>query len=263
MKAMLLESPRGLIPGVRVGVPWLGFTCGTCGYCREGRENLCESARFTGYDFDGSFAEEAVADARYCFPIPEGYPDIQAAPLLCAGLIGYRAYRMTGDAPRLGLFGFGSAAHILTQVARKDGREVLAFTRAGDGESQAFAREFGASWAGAVEDSPALPLDAAIVFAPAGELVPRALALTRAGGVVVCAGIHMSPIPSFPYELLWRERVLRSVANLTRKDALEFLRLAPRIPVQTAVELFPLASANEALSALRSGRVRGSAVLGL
>ena len=251
----------GLVPGTRVGVPWLGFTCGQCPYCRGGRENLCEGARFTGYDLDGGFAEVAVADARYCFPIPAGYPDLEAAPLLCAGLIGYRAFRMTDDAPVLGFFGFGSAAHILTQVARKTGRTVFAFTRRGDAPAQAFARELGASWAGAVEDSPPEPLDAAILFAPAGELVPRALALVRPGGVVVCAGIHMSAIPSFPYELLWHERVLRSVANLTRVDGQEFLRLAPRIPVHTEVEVFPLAAANEALSALRAGRIRGSAVL--
>lgn len=250
-----------LARGVRVGVPWLGSTCGTCVHCRNRRENLCESARFTGYDVDGGFAEGLVADARYCFPIPEHYPDLQAAPLLCAGLIGYRAFRMTGDAQRLGLFGFGSAAHILTQVARKAGREVLAFTRSADHEAQAFARELGAAWAGAVEDSPPSLLDAAIIFAPAGELVPRALALTRAGGSVVCAGIHMSAIPSFPYELLWGERVLRSVANLTRADAREFLRLAPEVPVRTEVEVFPLTAANEALEAVRAGKTRGSVVL--
>lgn len=251
----------GLGPGARVGVPWLGFTCGRCDYCRSGRENLCAAARFTGYDIDGGFAEEAVADARYCFPIPEGYPDLEAAPLLCAGLIGYRAFRMTGNAPRLGLFGFGSAAHILTQVAIKLGREVLAFTRGGDETAQAFARQLGAAWAGAVEDSPPDLLDGAILFAPAGELVPRALALTRPGGVVVCAGIHMSAIPSFPYELLWQERVLRSVANLTRADGTEFLRLAPEVPVHTQIERFPLEAANEALLALRQGRILGSAVL--
>ena len=252
---------RGLTVGARVGVPWLGWTCGTCVYCAEGRENLCERPRFTGYDLDGGFAELAVADARYCFPLPAGYPDLQAAPLLCAGLIGYRAFRMAGEVRRLGFFGFGSAAHILTQVALGVGREVFAFTRAGDTEAQAFARQLGASWAGAVEDDPPSPLDAAILFAPAGELVPRALALTKPGGVVVCAGIHMSAIPSFPYELLWHERVLRSVANLTRVDGEEFLRLAPQVPVRTEVEVFPLASANEALAALRAGRIRGSAVL--
>jgi alcohol dehydrogenase, propanol-preferring len=251
----------GLTVGGRVGVPWLGWTCGACAYCAGGRENLCERARFTGYDLDGGFAERAVADARFCFPIPPGYPDLQAAPLLCAGLIGYRAFRMTGDARCLGFFGFGSAAHILTQVARNLGREVFAFTRRGDLEAQGFARHLGASWAGASEDTPPAPLDAAILFAPAGELVPRALALTKPGGVVVCAGIHMSAIPSFPYGLLWRERVLRSVANLTRQDGEEFLRLAPQVPVRTEVEVFPLASANEALDALRAGRIRGSAVL--
>jgi alcohol dehydrogenase, propanol-preferring len=252
---------RGLTVGARVGVPWLGWTCGTCAYCAEGRENLCERARFTGYDLDGGFAERAVAEARFCFPIPPAYPDLQAAPLLCAGLIGYRAFRMTGDARRLGFFGFGSAAHILTQVARNLGREVFAFTRRGDLEAQAFARQLGAVWAGASEDTPPSPLDAAILFAPVGELVPRALALTKPGGTVVCAGIHMSAIPSFSYELLWRERVLRSVANLTRQDGDEFLRLAPQVPVRTEVEAFPLASANEALAALRAGRIRGSAVL--
>ena len=251
----------GLGSGARVGVPWLGFTCGTCDYCRSGKENLCAAARFTGYDIDGGFAEETVADARYCFPIPEGYPDLEAAPLLCAGLIGYRAFRMSGNARRLGLFGFGSAAHILTQVAIKLGREVYAFTRGGDETAQAFARTLGATWAGAVEDSPRELLDAAILFAPAGELVPRALALTRPGGVVVCAGIHMSAIPSFPYELLWQERVLRSVANLTRADGQEFLRLAPEVPIHTQVERFPLEAANEALAALRQGRILGSAVL--
>lgn len=259
--AEAVGETRGLGPGARVGVPWLGWTCGSCAHCAGGRENLCERARFTGYDIDGGFAEYAVADARYCFPIPVGYPDLQAAPLMCAGLIGYRAFRMTGDAKRVGLFGFGSAAHILTQVALHLGREVFAFTRAGDIEAQAFARRLGASWAGAVEDDPPSLLDAAILFAPAGELVPRALALASPGGVVVCAGIHMSAIPSFPYELLWRERVLRSVANLTRADGEEFLRLAPQVPVRTEVEVFPLASANEALAALRAGRIRGSAVL--
>jgi propanol-preferring alcohol dehydrogenase len=259
--AEAVGATRGLGPGARVGVPWLGWTCGSCAHCIGGRENLCERARFTGYDIDGGFAEYAVADARYCFSIPAGYPDLQAAPLLCAGLIGYRAFRMTGDAKRLGLFGFGSAAHILTQVALHLGREVLAFTRAGDTEAQAFARQLGASWAGAVDEDPPSVLDAAILFAPAGELVPRALSLTSPGGVVVCAGIHMSAIPSFPYELLWRERVLRSVANLTRADGEEFLRLAPQVPVRTEVEVFPLASANEALAALRAGQIRGSAVL--
>lgn len=247
--------------GARVGVPWLGWTCGECSACRERRENLCERARFTGYDIDGGFAEYAVADARYCFPIPDGYTDRHAAPLLCAGLIGYRSFRMTGEAKRIGLFGFGSAAHILAQVARTLDREVYAFTRAGDADGHVFARSLGASWAGAVEENPPAPLDAAILFAPVGDHVPRALELTRPGGTVVCAGIHMSDIPSFPYRLLWQERVLRSVANLTRRDGAEFFALASRIRIHTEVEAFPLESANEALAALRAGRVRGSAVL--
>jgi propanol-preferring alcohol dehydrogenase len=251
----------GLSPGQRVGVPWLGFTCGDCEWCQGGAENLCPRARFTGYELDGGYAEYATADARYCFPIPEGYPDLQAAPLLCAGLIGYRALGMVGRALKVGFFGFGSAAHILTQVARHQGREVFAFTRKGDLEAQDFARGLGAGWAGAVEDSPPGPLDAALLFAPAGELVPRALALVRPGGTVVCAGIHMSDIPSFPYRLLWGERVLRSVANLTREDGRAFLELAPKVPVRTEVQVFPLEAANEALSALRAGRIRGSAVL--
>jgi propanol-preferring alcohol dehydrogenase len=251
----------GLRPGARVGVPWLGGTCGSCDYCRSGRENLCPHARFTGYQLDGGYAEYAVAEARFCFPIPEGYPDLQAAPLLCAGLIGYRAFRLAGDARRLGFFGFGSAAHILAQVARHEGREVYAFTRKGDAEAQAFARELGAAWTGAVEDAPPALLDAAILFAPVGEHVPRALALVRPGGTVVCAGIHMTDIPSFPYRLLWGERVLRSVANLTREDGRAFLRLAPLVPVRTEVEVFPLEEANAALAALRAGRIRGSAVL--
>ena len=252
-----------LQPGQRVGVPWLGFTCGECEKCRDGAENLCPRARFTGYQLDGGYAEYATADARYCFPIPDGYPDFQAAPLLCAGLIGYRALGMAGPARRIGFFGFGSAAHILTQVACHQGREVYAFTRKADLEAQAFARELGARWAGAVEDSPPVLLDAALLFAPAGELVPRALALVRPGGIVVCAGIHMSDIPSFPYRLLWGERVLRSVANLTREDGRAFLELAPRVPVRTEVQVFPLEAANEALAALRAGRIRGSAVLAI
>jgi propanol-preferring alcohol dehydrogenase len=251
----------GLRAGQRVGVPWLGFTCGGCDECRGGRENLCPQARFTGYQIDGGYAEYATADARFCFPIPEGYPDLQAAPLLCAGLIGYRALGMAGEARRIGLFGFGSAAHILTQVARHQDREVYAFTRKGDSEAQAFARGLGACWAGAVEDTPPVPLDAALLFAPAGELVPRALALVRPGGSVVCAGIHMSDIPSFAYRLLWGERVLRSVANLTREDGRAFLELAPRLGVRTEVQAFGLEAANEALNALRAGRIRGSAVL--
>jgi alcohol dehydrogenase, propanol-preferring len=247
--------------GRRVGVPWLGWTDGTCRYCTSGRENLCDAARFTGYDLDGGYAEHAVADERFCFPIPEAYPDVQAAPLLCAGLIGYRSLRMAGEAERLGLYGFGASAHIVAQVARHQGRRVFAFTRAGDEETQAFARSLGAEWAGAVGDPAPDELDAAIVFAPVGELVPAALRATAKGGVVVCAGIHMSDIPSFPYELLWGERVVRSVANLTRRDGEEFLALAPQVPVRTEVETHPLEQANEALDRLRAGRVRGAAVL--
>jgi propanol-preferring alcohol dehydrogenase len=247
--------------GRRVGVPWLGWTDGTCRYCTSGRENLCDAARFTGYDLDGGYAEYAVADERFCFPIPEGYPDEQAAPLLCAGLIGHRSLRAAGDAEQLGLYGFGASAHIVAQVARHEGRRVFAFTRAGDEEGQAFARSLGAEWAGAVGDPAPEELDAAIIFAPAGELVPAALRATAKGGVVVCAGIHMSDIPSFPYDLLWGERVVRSVANLTRRDGEEFLALAPRIPVRTEVETHPLEQANEALDRLRSGRIRGAAVL--
>jgi propanol-preferring alcohol dehydrogenase len=242
-------------------VPWLGWTDGTCGYCRSGRENLCDHARFTGYDIDGGYAERAVADERFCFPIPEGYPDLQAAPLLCAGLIGYRALAMAGDAERLGLYGFGAAAHIIAQVALHEGRRVFAFTRAEDEESQAFARSLGAEWAGDALAPGPEELDAAIIFAPVGGLVPAALAATAKGGVVVCAGIHMSDIPSFPYELLWGERVLRSVANLTRDDGERFMALAPKVPVRTEVEAFPLARANEALERLRSGRVRGSVAI--
>jgi propanol-preferring alcohol dehydrogenase len=251
----------GLRSGTRVGVPWLGFTCGSCAFCRSGQENLCTASRFTGYDLDGGYAEQVVADARFCFPLPERYPDLQAAPLLCAGLIGHRALGMTGEAARLGLFGFGSAAHILTQVARHQGREVFAFTRRGDTPAQALARELGATWAGASEDDPPVTLDAAILFAPVGEHVPRALALVRPGGSVVCAGIHMSDIPAFPYRLLWGERVLRSVANLTREDGRAFLRLASAFPLRVEVEAFPLEQANAALDALRAGRIRGSAVL--
>jgi propanol-preferring alcohol dehydrogenase len=247
--------------GERVGVPWLGWTCGTCRFCRSGRENLCARARFTGYQIDGGFAERTVADARYCFPIPEGYPDLQAAPLLCAGLIGYRSLSMAGDARRLGLYGFGAAAHIVAQVARHQGRRVFAFTRADDHEAQRFALSLGAEWAGDALGSPPEPLDAAILFAPVGELVPAALRAVEPGGVVVCAGIHMSDIPSFPYRILWEERVVRSVANLTRRDGEEFLALAPRVPVRTEVQTFPLADANAALAQLRAGGVRGAAVL--
>jgi len=247
--------------GDRVGVPWLGWTCGECRHCRAGRENLCDRARFTGYDLDGGFAELCVADERFCFPIPDGYPDLEAAPLLCAGLIGHRTLRMAGDAERIGIYGFGAAAHIVCQVARHEGRRVFAFTRPGDTDAQAFARELGAEWAGDSGDPPPEELDAALIFAPAGELVPAALRAVGKGGTVVCGGIHMSDIPSFPYELLWSERTLRSVANLTRRDGEEFLALAPQVPVHTEVEPFPLEQANEALGRLRAGRLRGAAVL--
>ncbi len=247
--------------GRRLGGPWRGWTCGRCRSCVSGRENLCESARFTGYDLDGGYAEVAVADERFCFPIPEGYPDLQAAPLLCAGLIGYRALRLAGDAERLGLYGFGAAAHIVAQVARHEGRRLFGFVRPGDEAAGAFARELGCEWAGPSDGPAPEELDAAIVFAPVGELVPAALRALARGGVVVCAGIPMSDLPSFPYELLWHERVVRSVANLTRRDGEEFLALAPRVPVRTEVEAFPLAQANEALDRLRRGEVRGAAVL--
>ncbi|HYY20546.1 MAG TPA: zinc-dependent alcohol dehydrogenase family protein [Thermoleophilaceae bacterium] len=247
--------------GDRVGVPWLGWTCGECRYCLSGRENLCPRARFTGYQRDGGYAEQASADERFCFPIPEGYPDLQAAPLLCAGLIGYRALRMTGDAERLGLYGFGAAAHIVCQVALHQGRRVFAFTRAEDEEAQSFAREVGAEWAGDALGPPPEELDAAIIFAPVGELVPAALRAVAPGGVVVCGGIYMSELPAMSYDLLWGERVLRSVANLTRADGEEFMSLAPRIPVRTTVEGRPLTEANDALDRLRAGRVRGAEVL--
>ncbi|HWF73098.1 MAG TPA: zinc-dependent alcohol dehydrogenase family protein [Solirubrobacteraceae bacterium] len=247
--------------GRRVGVPWLGWTCGVCRYCRSGLENLCERARFTGRDVDGGFAEYAVADERFCFPIPEGFPDSQAAPLLCAGLIGYRSLRMCGEARRLGFYGFGASAHILVQVADRQGREVFAFTRPGDEAGQAFAREMGAAWAGGSDDAPPEPLDAAIIFAPDGELVPAALRAVRPAGVVVCGGIHMSDIPSFPYDILWGERTLRSVANLTRHDGTEFLALAPEIPVHTRVTEYPLEDTGRALEDLRHGRFRGAAVI--
>ncbi len=255
------EGVSGLSVGDRVGVPWLGWTCGDCAPCRAGSENLCDAARFTGYQLPGGFAEATVADARYCFPIPAGYPDLQAAPLLCAGLIGYRALRLAGEGRRLGLYGFGAAAHIVIQLAQHEGREVLAFTREGDLASQRFARALGASHAGSASAAPPAPLDAAIIFAPVGALVPAALRAVRKGGVVVCAGIHMSEIPAFPYELLWGERVLRSVANLTRRDGEEFLALAPRVPVRTTVTPFPLEEAGRALDALRAGRLEGAAVI--
>jgi alcohol dehydrogenase, propanol-preferring len=247
--------------GDRIGVPWLGYADGTCRYCLAGRENLCDAARFTGYQLDGGYAGYASAHHHFCFPIPEGYPDLQSAPLLCAGLIGYRSLVATGDAERLGLYGFGASAHIVAQVAAHQGRKIFAFTRDGDEEGQDFARELGAAWAGGSDGMPPEELDAAIIFAPVGALVPTALRAVAKGGVVVCAGIHMSDIPSFPYEILWGERVVRSVANLTRKDGEEFLALAPKVPVRTEVATFPLEEANEALSALRSGKIRGAAVL--
>jgi alcohol dehydrogenase, propanol-preferring len=247
--------------GRRVGIPWLGWADGECRYCLTGRENLCDRARFTGYQVDGGYAEYAVADEGFCFELPESYEDLQAAPLLCAGLIGYRALTLAGDGERLGLYGFGASAHIIAQVARFQGRRVFAFTRAGDEAGQAFARELGAEWAGSSDEVPPEELDAAIIFAPVGALVPTALRATAKAGVVVCSGIHMTDIPSFPYELLWGERVVRSVANLTRRDGHEFLELAPRVPVRTQIEAFPLEQANEALERLRLGGLRGSAVL--
>jgi propanol-preferring alcohol dehydrogenase len=261
----VVASPGGTIDGlgvgVRVGIPWLGWTCGRCRYCRTERENLCDRARFTGRDIDGGFAELTVADRRYCFPLPDEYSDLAAAPLLCAGLIGYRALRLAGDAERIGLYGFGAAAHIVAQVARFEGRRVFAFTRPGDTETQAFAQSLGAVWAGGSLDRPPEELDAAIVFAAAGELVPTALAALAKGGVVVCAGIHMSPIPGFDYDLLWGERAVRSVANLTRRDAIEFLALAPRVPIRTEVHRYPLAATARALEDLRAGRFSGAAVV--
>jgi propanol-preferring alcohol dehydrogenase len=255
------EGVEDFTIGMRVGVPWLGYTDGTCFYCREGRENLCDHPRFTGYQIDGGYAQYTVADARYVFPIPEGYSNAEAAPLLCAGLIGYRSLKLAGPGKRLGIYGFGAAAHIVAQVARYEGREVYAFTRPGDSRAQDFARELGAVWIGGSDEMPPEPLDAAIIFAPAGALVPAALRAVRKGGVVVCGGIHMSDIPSFPYEILWEERVLRSVANLTRDDAREFLALAPKVPVKTTVVPMPLASANDALKRLREGELTGAAVL--
>jgi len=255
------SAVTGVAVGDRVGVPWLGWTCGHCQYCRSGRENLCDGARFTGYHIDGGYAEYAAADHRFCFPIPAGFADLHAAPLLCAGLIGYRSLRMTGEAERLGLYGFGAAAHIVIQVARHQGRRVYAFTSPGDTAAQEFARTLGAVWAGDSLQAPPDPLDAAIIFAPVGGLVPAALRAVVKGGVVVCGGIHMSEIPAFSYDLLWGERVLRSVANLTREDAREFLSLAPAIPVHSEVRSFPLGEANAALDTLRAGGLRGTAVL--
>src|SRR5579884_4218780 len=247
--------------GRRLGIPWLGWTDGSCRYCTSGRENLCPAARFTGYDLDGGYAEWVVADERYCLPLPDGYDDLQVAPLLCAGLIGYRSLRLTGDAERLGLYGFGASAHIVAQVARHQGRRLFGFVRHGDEEGRQFALELGCEWAGWSDEPAPEELDAAILFAPAGELVPAALRALDRGGSVVCAGIHMSAIPSFPYELLWEERSIRSVANLTRQDGEEFLALAPRVPVRTEVQVFPLEQANEALARLRAGEIRGAAVL--
>jgi alcohol dehydrogenase, propanol-preferring len=247
--------------GARVGVPWLGWTCGTCEYCRTGRENLCDLARFTGYTLDGGYAECTVADQRYCFPIPDPYSDAEAAPLLCAGLIGYRSLAKTGRARRVGIYGFGAAAHIVTQVARFQEREIYAFTKRGDHLGQQFARSLGVAWAGDSETLPPEKLDAAIIFAPAGELVPLALKAVAKGGTVVCGGIHMSDIPAFPYDLLWEERTVCSVANLTRRDGEEFFALAPRVPVRTTVQTFALSEANEALDRLRAGQIRGAAVL--
>ena len=259
--AGLGEGVTELSVGERVGVPWLGGSCGRCQYCTSGRENLCDAARYTGYQIDGGFAEMCAADVRFCFPIPDGYPDLQAAPLLCAGLIGYRALSMAGDGRRLGFYGFGAAAHILIQVARYRSREVYAFTRPGDSAAQEFARSLGALWAGSSEEPPPELLDAAIIFAPVGELVPLALRAVVKGGIVVCAGIHMSDIPSFPYSILWHERVIRSVANLTRRDGEEFLALAPKVPVKTQVTPYPLERANDALNDLRAGRFTGAAVV--
>jgi propanol-preferring alcohol dehydrogenase len=255
------EGAERFAPGERVGVPWLGWTCGECRYCASGRENLCDRARFTGYDIDGGFAELAVADERFCFPLPAGYPDEQAAPLLCAGLIGYRALRLTGDAERLGLYGFGASAHILCQVAAHEGRRVFAFTREGDSAGQAFARELGAEWAGASGQAPPEQLDGAIVFAPVGALMTEALRVSAKGARIVSAGIHMSDIPSFPYAQLWGERSLASVANLTRRDGEELLEFAPRVPIRTEVEVRPLEEANEAIDSIRTGALRGAAVL--
>jgi propanol-preferring alcohol dehydrogenase len=251
----------GFARGDRVGIPWLGYACGECEFCRAGRENLCPRARFTGYQIDGGYAEQALADARFCFHLPEGYDDLHAAPLLCAGLIGYRAYRMAGAAPRIGIYGFGAAAHIVAQVALHQGRDVYAFVRPDDHAAAKFAQQIGVTWAGWSVEAPPQTLDAALIFAPAGALVPEALSRTRPGGVVVCAGIHMSDIPSFPYKLLWEERTVRSVANLTRADARDFLDLASTVPLRTSVHPYPLPDANDALRDLRSGQLTGAAVL--
>ncbi len=257
------EGVEGLAEGQQVGVPWLGWTCGQCRYCSNGRENLCGQARFTGYTIDGGYAEYTVADQRYCLPVPESYEPVAAAPLLCAGLIGHRCLRMAGDARRLGLYGFGAAAHIVVQVARWEGRRLYAFTRPGDGESQRFALRMGAEWAGDSDELPPEELDAAIIFAPVGALVPAALEAVARGGTVVCGGIHMSDIPRFPYELLWGERTVRSVANLTRQDGLDFMQIAPRVPVRTETRRYALEEANQALGDLREGRLEGAAVLAI
>jgi propanol-preferring alcohol dehydrogenase len=255
------EGVEGFAAGDRVGIPWLGWTCGRCAFCRSGQENLCPEARFTGYQIDGGYADYTVADARYCFPIHGAYTDAEATPLLCAGLIGYRSLSMAGDAERLGVYGFGAAAHIVAQVARFQGRRLFAFTRAGDAPAQAFAGRLGAEWVGGSDEAPPEPLDAAIIFAPVGALVPAALRAIRPGGTVVCGGIHMSDIPAFPYDILWREKKIVSVANLTRRDGEEFLELAPRVPVKTEIETFSMAEANEALRRLREGELTGAAVL--
>jgi len=255
------EGVKGFKIGDRVGVPWLGWTCGNCADCRHGRENLCDQAKFTGYTLDGGYAEYSVADQRFCFPIPDSYSDIEAAPLLCAGLIGYRSLVKAGDARRLGIYGFGAAAHIITQVAKYQQRDIYAFVRPGDEEAKQFALKLGAVWAGGSNEMPPVKLDAAIIFAPAGELVPQALKAIGKGGTVVCGGIHMSDIPTFPYSILWEERSVCSVANLTRRDGEEFLALAPKVPVRTEVQTFPLEEANEALDRLRSGKIQGAAVL--
>jgi propanol-preferring alcohol dehydrogenase len=252
---------EGVEIGARMGVPWLGRTCGACAYCARGQENLCDNAEFTGYNIDGGYAEYVTADARYCFPIPDQFEDADAAPLLCAGLIGFRSLRMAADAGRLGIYGFGAAAHIVAQIARHEGRDVYAFCRPGDRAAREFALRLGCKWAGGSDEPAPAELDAAIIFAPVGALVPAALRAVRKGGVVVCGGIHMSDIPTFPYDILWGERVIRSVANLTRRDAIDFLELAPGIPIETSIERFPLADANEALARLRSGRLTGAAVL--
>jgi alcohol dehydrogenase, propanol-preferring len=260
---IVLDTGAGVdfAPGRRVGIPWLGWSCGACAHCRAGRENLCDQARFTGYQIDGGYADEAVADARFVFPLPDAFDDLHAAPLLCAGLIGYRSLLKAGDPRHLGIYGFGAAAHIVSQVARWQGREVYAFTRPGDGAAQSFARAHGACWSGGSDEAPPEPLDAAILFAPVGALLPKALAAVRKGGTVVCGGIHMSDIPSFPYALLWGERTVCSVANLTRADARAFLEIAAQVPVQTSPVAYPLAQANQALDDLRSGRLQGAAVL--